>query len=64
MTAEEFNRLDEQSKRVIIFEADKIAENSDYLTKSELFTIDDFFIEVKTSPQNNFKRTITTYTSN
>lgn len=62
MSIEEFNLLDEQSKRVIIFEADKITERNDNLTKFQLYTFDDFFIETKTSRQNSFKRTISTYT--
>lgn len=35
MTIEQFNLLDEQSKRVIIFNADKLAERVDDFTKSE-----------------------------
>ena len=62
MTIEEFNNLDEETKRVIIFEANKICEEQNDYTKYELFYIPDVFIETKTSMRYNFKRTISTYT--
>lgn len=61
MTAEEFNSLSEQSKRVTIFEADKIEEIKAESDKYELFIIDDFYVEVKTSQRNSFRRSIKTY---
>ncbi len=64
MTIEEFNNLDEESKQVIIFEADKISERKDDFTKYELFTIHDFFIEIKTSVSYDSKRVTTLYTLN
>ncbi len=64
MRMEEFNNLDEESKRLIIFDADKVSEKLIDSTKYELFAIHDFFIETKTSIGYNFKRTISTYTIN
>lgn len=61
MTAEEFNNLDEQEKRIQLFEAKKICEHSDGFLKYELFYINDFFVETKTSLNRLFKRTITVY---
>jgi hypothetical protein len=61
MTIEEFNNLDEESKRVVIFEADKVSELRNDRTKFELFYVPDFYIETKTSIRYNSKRTITSY---
>jgi hypothetical protein len=61
---EEFNNLDEERKRLIIFDADKVSEKLIDSTKYELFAIQDFFIETKTSISYDFKRTISTYTIN
>lgn len=61
MTIEEFNKLDEGSKRIIIFEAEKVSEVQDEFTKYLLFMIYDFYIEIKTSISNVWKRTIVTY---
>ena len=64
MRMEEFNNLDEESKRLIIFDADKVSEKLIDSTKYELFAIHDFFIETKTSISYDFKRTVSTYTIN
>jgi hypothetical protein len=64
MRMEEFNNLDEERKRLIIFDADKVSEKLIDSTKYELFAIQDFFIETKTSISYDFKRTISTYTIN
>ena len=64
MRMEEFNNLDEENKRLIIFDADKVSEKLVDSTKYELFAIHDFFIETKTSISYDFKRTISTYTIN
>jgi hypothetical protein len=64
MTPEEFRRLDLESKRVLLFEANKIAEREDDNTKYELFSVNNLFIETKTSRQFTFKRTLATYTLN
>ena len=64
MNSEEFNNLDEETQRVILFEADKISEKHNEYTKFELFYIRDIFIETRTSMRNHFRRTITTYTLN
>lgn len=64
MTLDEFNSLDDQSKRFLIFDATKIAERDDDFTKFELFNISNFYIETRTSHQYIFKRTMATYTLN
>ena len=64
MRMEEFNNLDEERKRLIIFDADKVSEKLIDSTKYELFAIHDFFIETKISISYDFKRTISTYTIN
>lgn len=61
MRMEEFNNLNEESKRLIIFDADKVAEKLIDSTKYELFALNDFFIETKTSIRYDTKRTISTY---
>lgn len=63
MTLEEFNMIDDESKKVLIFEASKIAERRDDCSKFELFNINNFFVEARTSPQYSFKRTMATYAS-
>jgi hypothetical protein len=63
MTAEEFNNLSEEEKKIALFEARKITERFDQRMKYELFQIDNFFIETKTSLQRQFKRVIATFTS-
>lgn len=63
MTLEEFDRLDEQSKKVFLFEADKVSERDEGLTKIQVFKIDDFFIETRRSVENPSKRYITTYST-
>ena len=61
MTAEEFNNLSEEEKKIAIFEARKITERFDQRMKYELFQIDNFFVETKTSLQRQFKRVIATF---
>jgi len=63
MTAEQFDSLSEEHKNIQIFEAKKITERFQHRDKYELFQIDDFFVEIKTSIQQKFKRVIFTYTS-
>jgi hypothetical protein len=62
MSIEEFDNLDKEGQRVIIFEAEKVAGMNNYFTKTELFFYQDLFIETKISMINNFKRIISTYT--
>jgi hypothetical protein len=64
MTPEEFNKLDEDSKNVLIFEAKKVAEREEGSTRFQLFKIDNFFIEAKISLQEFKRRCLTTYNSN
>ena len=62
MLIEQFERLSEHEKKVQLFEAKKITERSDSFSRYELFYLDNFFIESKTSQQKTFKRTLTCYT--
>lgn len=61
MTVEQFNRLNEEEKKAAIFDAEKVSERFDKMMKFELFQIDNFFIETKTSLQHKFKRVIATF---
>jgi len=63
MTLEDFNRLDEQSKKIFLFEADKVGERDEGLTKIQLFKIDDFFIETRRNTETHPKRYIAAYPS-
>jgi hypothetical protein len=62
MTAEQFETLSEEHKNIQIFEAKKLTERFQQRDKYELFQIDDFFVEIKTSLQHRFRRVILTYT--
>jgi hypothetical protein len=61
MTEKEFNTLDEARKKVLLFESKKITERKIRFTKFELFNIDNFFIETRTSLLHKFKRKMKTY---
>ena len=62
MTPEQFDSLSEEHKNIEIFEARKITERFNQRVKFELFQIDDFFVEIKTSLQHRFRRVVSTYT--
>lgn len=62
MTIESFNLLDEHQKTQLIFDADKISEKVDNEANYQLFQIDNFFIEARTSLEGKFKRSFTFYT--
>lgn len=62
MTPEKFNSLNEQHKVELIFDANKITEKVDNKANYQLFQINNFFVEVKTSLEGKFKRSFTTYT--
>ena len=61
MTIENFNMLDDHQKMELIFDANKITEKSNDEVKYQLFQIDNFYVEAKTSLQGLFKKIITTY---
>lgn len=61
MTIEIFNNLKEQQKVQLVFDANKITEKVDDEANYQLFQIDDFFVETRTSLEGKFKRTFTTY---
>src|SRR4051812_6667201 len=62
MTIESFNLLDEHQKIQLVFDADKITEKIDDEANYQLFKIDNFFIEAKTSLEGKFKRSFSFYT--
>lgn len=62
MTIETFNLLHEYQKVQLIFDADKISEKVDDEANYQLFKIDNFFIEARTSLEGKFKRSFTFYT--
>lgn len=61
MSTEDFENLSEQEKKIQLFEARKVTERYDPFSKYELFYIDNFFVESKTSKLQLFKRTIKCY---
>jgi hypothetical protein len=61
MTLEEYNSLDDQTKKVFLFEADKVAERNEGLTKIQLYKIDDFFIETRRNIEDPSRRLISTF---
>ena len=63
MTAKEFENLDDNDKKVALFEANKIAEKLEGSQKTEVFKIDNFYIESKTSMIFKTKRVLTIVTS-
>lgn len=62
MTIENFNMLSEPQKVELIFDANKITEKVDNDANYQLFQIDSFYVEAKTSLEGKFKRSFTTYT--
>lgn len=62
MTIQEFNRLDDYEKNALIFNAEKLTERVDEISKYELFCIDNFFVETRTSLHYKFRRNIKTFT--
>lgn len=60
MSIEEFQSLSEEERKIVIFEAEKVSEREDATSKYELFKIDNFYIQVKTSISHSFKRIIET----
>lgn len=62
MTIEDFNLLDDHQKVQLIFDADKISEKVDNEANYQLFQIENFFVEVRTSLEGKFKRSFTFYT--
>ncbi len=62
MNIENFNNLKEHQKVELIFDANKITEKVDNEANYQLFQINNFYIEAKTSLEGKFKRSFTTYT--
>jgi hypothetical protein len=58
MTIKEFAEMDDQRKRIAIFESTKIAERYEGASKFELFQIDDFFVEVEVNILFRIRRSI------
>ena len=62
MTIENFKNLNHQQKVELIFDANKITEKVDNEANYQLFQINNFFVEAKSSLDGKFKRSFTTYT--
>ena len=62
MTIENFNLLNEHQKIQLIFDADKVSEKVDNEANYQLFKIDNFFVEAKTSLEGKFKMSFAFYT--
>ena len=61
MTEDDFNKLDVERKNILLFDCRKITERKIRFTKFELFNIDHFFVETRTSARHKFKRQMKTY---
>jgi hypothetical protein len=61
MTIDDFKMLEDHQKVQLIFDANKISEKIDDVANYQLFQIDNFFVESKTSLEGKFKRTIRTF---
>ena len=61
MTIDDFKSLEDHQKVQMIFDATKISEKVDDVANYQLFQIDNFFVESKTSLEGKFKRSIRTY---
>jgi hypothetical protein len=61
MTIDDFKGLEEQQKVQLIFDANKITEKIDSEANYQLFQIDNFYVETKTSLEGKFKRSFKTY---
>lgn len=61
MTIEDFRNLNDNQKIQMIFDADKIAEKIDNESNYQLFRIESFYVETKTSLFGTFKRTFVAY---
>lgn len=61
MTIEDFRTLNDSEKVRLIFDANKITEKVDNEANYQLFQIDNFYVETKTSLEGKFKRSIRSY---
>lgn len=61
MTIETFNNLNYQQQVEMIFDSNKVTEKVDNEANYQLFQIDNFFVEAKSSLNGKFKRSFTTY---
>ena len=61
MTVGQFNNLNDEEKKIALFEATKISEKFEDLYKCELFQIGDFFIESRTDKHTKINRTLKTF---
>ena len=62
MTIEMFNALSFQEKAELIFDAKKITEKAGNEDNYQLFQINNFFIETRTSREGKFKRSFKSFT--
>lgn len=61
MTIETFNALSYQQKAELIFDANKITEKADNEANYQLFQVENFFVEAKTSLEGKFKRSFKSF---
>lgn len=61
MTIETFNNLSYQQQVELIFDSNKVTEKVDDEMNYQLFQIDSFYVEAKSSLNGKFRRSFTTY---
>jgi hypothetical protein len=61
MTPEAFNELEDVEKSGLVFDANKLDEKDDEFITYSLFSLDGFYVEVKTSKERLFKKIIKGY---
>ncbi len=61
MTIDDFKMLEDHQKVQMVFDANKVSEKVDDVANYQLFQIDNFFVESKTSLEGKFKRSIRTF---
>ncbi|WP_207496908.1 hypothetical protein [Aridibaculum aurantiacum] len=58
MFSEKFNSLPDIEKHQLIYDAEKLDELSDGFTRFALYKLGDLFIEVKSSPDRVYRKSI------
>ncbi len=61
MTAQEFDELNDNDKKILLFEATKLGQRLDDSFKNELFQIEDFYVESTISRSLQTRRKLRTY---
>ena len=63
MTLEHFEKLSAEEKNKWLLQAEKLAERLDNFTKVQLYRVNNFYVETRTSMLGRFKRKIKTYSN-